>query len=52
MNNWQIVLKVYEEIAKKWEDIMEIQGGYVEKEAEIYSQEAESLVKNGIPKEM
>ncbi|MCM1500844.1 MAG: hypothetical protein NC124_20490, partial [Clostridium sp.] len=50
MDNWQIVLKVYEEIGTKWTDLMEIQGEYVEKAAEIYSEVAESLVKNGIPK--
>ena len=50
MNNWQIILKVYEKIGSHWTDIMEAQGKFVEKASIIYSEVAKSLVENGIPK--
>ncbi|MDE5965451.1 MAG: hypothetical protein K2G89_01270, partial [Lachnospiraceae bacterium] len=49
MEDWQIFLKAYEEIAKKWADIMALEGKFVEKAAEIYSAVSEALIKNGIP---
>lgn len=50
MNNWKIILKVYEKIGSHWTDIMEAQGKFAEKASIIYSEVAKSLVENGIPK--